>query len=110
MRKKFKAFVLSAFWTVLPCILAGGIVGAFFVAAFWYWALGITVLSFFYVCLDRVPVRLYGGVLRKLTLGRLLKYGYASTEKRPLVTDYEIEERNRFNIYSYDHFYGDRDK
>ena len=106
MRRKFKAFVISAFWTVLPCILAGGIVGAFFVAAFWYWAIGITVLSFFYVCLDRVPARLYGGALSKLPLGRLLKYGYTSTEKRPILSDEMIREENDWRTTTYNHFYG----
>ena len=106
MRLKFKAFIISAFWTILPCILAGGMVGAFFVASFWYWAIGITVLSFFYVGLDRVPVRLFGGAMRGLSLWTLLKYGYASTEKRPIITNEMIREENDWRTTTYNHFYG----
>ena len=67
---------------------------------------GITVLSFFYVCLDRVPARLYGGALSKLPLGRLLKYGYTSTEKRPILSDEMIREENDWRTTTYNHFYG----
>lgn len=107
---KLRAFVISAFGTGFPCILAGTIVGLFFRASFWYWALGIAVLALFYACLDRIPVRLFAGVMKGMPLVRLLKYGYASTDKRPVPTDDEVEDRQHFNIYSYDHFYGDRDK
>ena len=84
MAIKFKAFVISAFWTVLPCILAGGIVGVIFLSAFRYCVIGIAVLAFFYSCLDRIPVRLFVGKMRGLSLWSLLKYGYASTDKRPV--------------------------
>ena len=83
MRQKFKAFVISAFWTVLPCILAGGIVGAFFVAAFWYWVIGIATISLPWVLMNRVHVRLYNGSLQGKTLIVNLQYGYASTEYYP---------------------------
>lgn len=110
MIRKLVAIIIAAIGTFLPCLLAGAIVGMFFRSSFWYWALGIATLALFYVCLDRIPVRLFVGVMKGLPLGGLLRYGYASTDKRPVPTDYEIEDRERFNIYSYDHFYGDRDK
>jgi len=107
---KLKAIIISTIGTVIPCILAGVIVGLFFISSFWYWMSGIAVLAFFYSCLDRIPVRLFAGTMRGLSLWPLLKYGFASTDKRPMVTNYEIEDRNHFNTYSYDHFYGDREK
>lgn len=107
---KIRAIVISVVGTGLPCLMVGGIVGLFFIASFWYWTIGITVLALFYTCLDRIPVRLFAGVMIGLPLGGLLRYGYASTDKRPVPTDYEIEDRQRFNIYSYDHYYGDREK
>ena len=110
MGMKSKAFIISAVGTVLPSLLAGIIVGLCFRASFWYWTIGIAILALFYVCLDRVPVRLFVGSMRGLSLGGLLKYGYTSIDKRPVPTDEEVEDRQRFNIYSYDHFYGDRDK
>lgn len=110
MGRKIRAFVISAIGTVFPCFIAGTIVGLFFISSFWYWLVGIAVLAFFYVCLDRVPIRLFAGTMRGLSLWPLLKYGFASTDKRPMVTDYEIEDRNHFNTYSYDHFYDDREK
>lgn len=84
MGQKFKAFLISIFWSVLPCFLAGGIVGAIFLSAFWYCLIGIAVLAFFYCCLDRIPVRLFAGTMKGLSLWPLLKYGYASTDKRPV--------------------------
>lgn len=108
--QKSKAIAVSAVWTLLPCFAAGIFVGLFFTASFWYWTLGIAVLAFFYACLDRIPVRFFAGAMKGLPLGGLLKYGYTSTDKRPVPTDDEVEDRQRFNIYSYDHFYGDRDK
>jgi hypothetical protein len=110
MVKKLQAIAISVVGTALPCLLAGAIVGMYFRSSFWYWALGIAVLAFIYACLDRIPVRFFAGTMRRLPLGELLKYGYASTDKRPVLTDDEIEDRRHFNIYSYDHFYGDRDK
>ena len=107
---KLRAFVISVAGTLFPCLLAGTSVGIFFRSSFWYWTLGIATIAFFYACLDRIPVRLFAGVMKGLPLGGLLKYGYASTDKRPVPTYYEIEDRERFNIYSYDHYYGDREK
>lgn len=110
LARKFEAIVIATLGTSLPCLLAGALVGLLFRSSFWYWTLGIAILAFFYACLDRIPVRLFAGAMKGLSLGRLLKYGYTSTDKRPVPTDDEVEDRQRFNIYSYDHFYGDRDK
>jgi len=55
-----------------------------FLSAFWYCLIGIAVLAFFYCCLDRIPVRLFAGTMKGLSLWPLLKYGYASTDKRPV--------------------------
>jgi hypothetical protein len=84
MGRKFRAFVIAALGTVLPCLFAGAIVGLFFLTSFWYWTLGIAPLAFFYVCLDRIPVRLFAGTIQGLSVWPLLKYGYASTDKRPV--------------------------
>lgn len=110
LKLKSKAIIVSTVGTLLPCIMAGVFVGLFFTASFWYWTIGIAGLAFFYACLDRIPVRFFIGAMKGLPLGGLLKYGYTSTDKRPVPTDDEVEDRQRFNIYSYDHFYGDRDK
>lgn len=104
---KIKAFAVSATLSILPCILAGGIVGLFFISSFWYWTIGITVLSFFYVCLDRVPVRLFAGSMRGLSIWSLLKYGFASTEKRPVISAEMANEENEWRTMTYNHFYGD---
>lgn len=84
MAQKFISFITSALGTVLPCVLAGSLVGFFFPSAFWYCVICIGILTFFYSCLDRIPVRLYAGARKGLPLWQLLKYGYASTDKRPL--------------------------
>ena len=84
MRQKFKAFVISALWTVLPCIIAGGIVGFLFISVFWYGTISIAIVTFFYVCQDCIPVRLFAGTMKGLSLWPLLKYGYTSTDKRPV--------------------------
>lgn len=107
---KIRAIFFAFIGTCIPSIIAGGIVGLFFLSSFWYWTLGIALLTFLYACLDRIPIRLFTGAMKGLPLGGLLKYGYTSTDKRPVPTDVEVEDRQRFNIYSYDHFYGDRDK
>lgn len=102
MRQKSKAVVISAFWTVLPCLLAGGIVGLFFISDFWYWTFGIAVPALFYVCLDSIPARLFAGAMRGLSLLPLLKYGYASTEKRS--SNYSDDEIWRYwFFYNSDH-------
>ena len=102
METKFRAFVIAAVGTIIPCLLAGSIVGLFFVTAFWYWTLGIAVLAFFYASLDRIPTRLFVGVMRGLPLGGLLKYGYASTDKRSAYYYPEDDWRYWF-FYNSDH-------
>lgn len=102
MGQKFRAFVISAAGTILPCLFAGAIVGLFFRASFWYWTTGIAVLSLFYVCLDRIPVRLFVGAMRGLPLWSLMKYGYASTDKRAAYHDAEDDWRYWF-LYNSDH-------
>lgn len=104
---KLRAFVVSVFGTVFPCLLAGTIVGVFFRSSFWYWMLGIAALALFYVCLDRIPVRLFVGSTRGLSLWSLLKYGFASTEKRPLISEDIVNEENEWRTMTYNHFYGD---
>ncbi len=84
LARKVEAFVIAALGTILPCLLAGALVGVFFISSFWYWVCGISGLAFFYACLDRIPVRLFTGVLQDLKIRDLLKYGYASTDKRPV--------------------------
>lgn len=102
VERKIVAFGKSVFWTVLPCALAGGIVGAIFLTAFWYCLTLIAFLAFLYCCLDRIPVRLFAGTMRGLSLWPLLKYGYASTDKRS--SNYNSDEDWRYwFLYNSDH-------
>ncbi len=102
VRMKLRAFVISAVGTGLPCLLAGMTVGVFFRSSFWYWMLGISALALFYVCLDRIPVRLFAGTMRGLSLWPLLKYGFASTDKRS--SNYNRDEDWRYwFLYNSDH-------
>jgi len=107
VRMKLRAFVVSVVGTVLPCFVAGAIVGIFFRSSFWYWTLGIAVLALFYVCLDRIPVRLFAGSMQGLSFWSLLKYGFASTEKRPVISAEMVNEENEWRTMTYNHFYGD---
>lgn len=104
--QKSKALAVSAVWALLPCFAAGGFVGSFFTASFWYWAIGIAGLAFFYVCLDRIPTRLFDGAMRGLPLGGLLRYGYTSTDMRPDITEDMIKDENEWRSVTYNHFYG----
>ncbi len=102
MERKIVAIGKSVFWTVLPCALTGGIVGAIFLTAFWYCLTVIAILAFLYCCLDRIPVRLFAGTMRGLSLWPLLKYGYTSTEKRS--SHYNSDEEWRYwFLYNSDH-------
>lgn len=83
MTRKFIAVVVSIFWTVLPCFLAGSLVGIFFIKSFWYWTIGITLLAFPCCLLNRVHLRLYHGYLLGKSLLSLVKYGYTSTDHYP---------------------------
>lgn len=102
MGTKLRAFTISAVGTGLPCILAGTIVGLFFTATFWYWTIGIAGLTFFYACLDRIPVRFFTGAMKGLPLGGLFWYGYASTDKRSSYYCPEDDWRYWF-LYNSDH-------
>lgn len=100
MARKFHAIVISAAGTVLPCLLAGALVGCFFTSSFWYWTLGIAALALIYIILDRVPLRLYIGALNGFSLWPLLKYGYAAPELRPTMSAAEYEWYMNWIIYS----------
>jgi hypothetical protein len=91
MARKIIAFVISVFWTVLPCVLAGSLVGFFFIKSFWYYALGISILTLPWCLLDRVHQRLYRGHLNGLSLWPLLKFGYTATVLRPAMSAAEYE-------------------
>ncbi|SNB45441.1 hypothetical protein SAMN06269301_0854 [Geobacter sp. DSM 9736] len=91
MTRKIYAFITSAFWTVLPCFLAGGVVGLFFIKSFWYWAIGIASLAFIWCLLDRVHLRLYRGCLDRSGMWHMLKYGYAKPVLRPAMSAAEYE-------------------
>jgi hypothetical protein len=99
MIRKINAIIISIAGTVLPCFFAGAFVGSFFVSSFWFWALGITGLSLFYVCLDRIPVRLFAGALQGFPVWQLLKYGYTSTDKRPIYCGCCLNEERRLIRY-----------
>lgn len=98
--RKFQAIVISAAGTFLPCLLAGALVGCFFSSSFWYWTFGIAALALVYIILDRVPLRLYIGVLNGFSLWPLLKYGYAAPELRPTMSAAEYEWYMNWIIYS----------
>ena len=57
MIRKIVAIFIAVAGTVLPCLLAGAMVGVFFIPSFWYWTLGIAVLALCYIILDRVHLR-----------------------------------------------------
>lgn len=105
--QKLKAIAVSAVWTLLPCFAVGVFVGIFFTASFWYWTIGIACLTFLYVCLDRIPVRLFDGSMLRLSLWSLLKYGFTCTEKKPVISEEMVNEENEWRTMTYNHFYGD---
>ncbi len=91
MTIKIYAIITSFFWTVLPCLLAGSLVGVFFIKSFWYCVLGISTLAFLWCLLDRVHLRLYRGCLGGMSLWPLLKYGYTAPVMRPAMSAAEYE-------------------
>jgi hypothetical protein len=97
---KFRAFVIASIGTIIPCLLAGSIVGLFFISSFWYWMLGIAFLALGYMLLDRVHLRLYIGSLKGLSIWPLLKYGYTAPELRPTMSAAEYEWYMNWIIYS----------
>jgi len=100
MIRKIVAIFIAVAGTVLPCLLAGAMVGVFFIPSFWYWTLGIAVLALCYIILDRVHLRLYIGALKGLSTWSLLKYGYAAPELRPTMSAAEYEWYMNWIIYS----------
>ena len=102
MTRKIAAIVIAFAGTVLPCLLAGAIVGMFFRSSFWYWTLGIAVMAFLYACLDRIPLRLFTGAMKGLPLNGLFCYGYASTDKRSAYYCSDDDWRYWF-LYNSDH-------
>lgn len=95
-----KAIVVATIGSIIPALSSGAMVGAFFPNSFWYWTLGIAVLALFYICLDRVPLRLYIGILNEFSFWPLLKYGYAAPKLRPTMSAAEYEWYMNWIIYS----------
>lgn len=104
-RLNFKGIFVSAILSFVPAIASGAVIGIIFLNAFWFWVVGITTLGFFYICIDRVPTRLYAGFLRGLPFLQLLKYGYTSTDRRPIITEDMIRDENEWRTVTYNHFY-----
>ena len=104
---KSKCVFLVTLLVLAPAIASGTIIGLLFINAFWYWAIGISGLVFFYICLDRVPLRLFAGAMRGLPFWQLLKYGYASTDNKPMISSEMVNEENEWRSVTYNHFYGD---
>lgn len=100
LERKFAAVAISAVGTALPCLIAGALVGCFFMSSFWYWTLGVAVLALVYIILDRVPLRLYIGALNGFPLRALLEYAYAAPELRPTMSAAEYEWYMNWVIYS----------
>lgn len=86
MTRKIYAIITSFFWTVLPCLLAGSLVGVFLPNIFWGCVGFIFVFTIFFMIFDRVPVRVYAGSLEGLSILPLLKYGFTSTDRWPTLT------------------------
>lgn len=98
--RKFEAIVIATLGTILPCLLAGALVGCFFPSSFWFWTPGIAALALLYIILDRVPLRLYIGASKGFSLLPLLKYGYAAPELRPTMSAAEYEWYMNWVIYN----------
>lgn len=90
MTRRMYAFMISVFLTVLPCLLAGGIVGVFLPKVFWGCVGYVSSFTLFFMIFDRVPVRLYSASLKGQRLLPLLKYGFTSTDKWPVLTTSDL--------------------
>jgi len=90
MVRFFRAIVISAVGTVLPCLLTGGIVGVFLPKIFGVCVAYISVFALFFMIFDRVPVRLYHGSLNNMRILPLMKYGLTSTDRWPILTISDI--------------------
>jgi hypothetical protein len=82
-RAKFPAVLVAIIVTLLTSAVAGLLVGLCFLGTFWYWAIGIAVISLPYILMDRVQVRLYHGYVKGKPFWTLIKYAYSSTDYRP---------------------------
>ena len=83
MGKNIIPLFVAVTGTIFPCFLAGAIVGAFYFSTFWYWMIGISVISLPWLLLNRVHVRLYHGSINGKSFLDNLKYGYSSTDYYP---------------------------
>lgn len=90
MGQKFRAFVISTVGTVTPCLLAGGLIGIFLPNIFWGCVAYISAFALFFMIFDRVPVRLYHGSLNNMRILPLMKYGFTSTDRWPILTISDI--------------------
>lgn len=90
MTRKIYAFIVSVLFTVLPCFLAGSLVGFFFPMIFWGCVGYIFAFTLFFMIFDRVPVRLYKGSLKDMRILPLLIYGFTSTDHWPNVTTWNL--------------------
>ena len=63
LARKLQAIVVSAVGTVLPCLLAGALVGVVFRTSFWIWTLGLAAISIPWMFMNRVHTRFYRGTL-----------------------------------------------
>jgi len=68
LARKFEAIVVATFGTILPCLLAGALVGFVFRSNFWTWTLGLAAISFPWMLMNRVHIRFYRGVLNGKSL------------------------------------------
>ena len=82
-RAKLPAFLVATVVPLLTSAIAGLLVGLCFLGTFWYWAIGIAVISLPYILMDRVQVRLYHGYVKGKPFWKLLTYAFTSTDYRP---------------------------
>jgi len=83
MTRKIAPLVIAVAGTVLPCLLAGTLVGVVFRSNFWIWTLGLAAISFPWMLMNRVHTRFYRGILSGKSLIENIKYAYTSTEYYP---------------------------
>lgn len=90
MKRKIAAIFIAVAGTVLPCLLAGAMVGLFIPSIFWGCVAYISAFALFFMMFDRVPVRLYHGTLNHMRISQLIQYGFTSTDRWPILTISDI--------------------
>ncbi|ABK97876.1 hypothetical protein Ppro_0241 [Pelobacter propionicus DSM 2379] len=104
MTRKIAAIVIAVAGTVLPCLLAGAMVGIVFRSNFWIWTLGLAAISFPWMLMNRVHTRFYRGALIGKSLSKNIKYAYTSTEYYPKTSLFSNSWWNWYWVFFRRHF------